>query len=132
MPPIIRKRFGQHFLISRYIIECLVDEINPQPDQSIIEIGPGQGALTLPILKKTGKMDVIEIDRDLIPLLRQHCAGHGDLIIHEANALKFDIKSLIQKNKTARIIGNLPYNISTPLIFHLLESADAIEDMFNS
>ncbi len=129
MPPIIRKRFGQHFLISRYIIECLVDEINPQPDQSIIEIGPGQGALTLPILKKTGKMDVIEIDRDLIPLLRQHCAGHGDLIIHEANALKFDIKSLIQKNKTARIIGNLPYNISTPLIFHLLESADAIEDM---
>lgn len=124
-----RKRFGQHFLHDKQIIQRLVDAIHPCPDQHIVEIGPGQGALTVPILKAVEKIDVIEIDWDLIPALKMRCLGKGALIVHQADALEFDLRELINDNESLRVIGNLPYNISTPLIFHLLEYAKHITDM---
>lgn len=127
--PIARKRFGQHFLHDKEIIERLVKVINPSPGQHLVEIGPGQGALTVPILKEIEQLDVIEIDRDLVPALKTRCLGKGGLIVHQADALKFDFASLIHNSEMLRVIGNLPYNISTPLIFHLLEYAHQIQDM---
>lgn len=126
---VARKRFGQHFLHDKQIIQRIIDRIAPQENQHIVEIGPGQGALTVPILKKIGKLDVVEIDRDLIPPLKSRCADKGTLIVHEADALEFDFSSLAKSNQPIRVIGNLPYNISTPLIFHLLEYANDILDM---
>lgn len=126
---IARKRFGQHFLHDKTIIQRIVDAIAPKPGQHIVEIGPGQGALTLPVLKKAGHLDAIELDRDLVPQLKNRCAGKGTLIIHQADALEFDYASLVKENKPLRLIGNLPYNISTPLIFHLLTFAPHITDM---
>lgn len=126
---IARKRFGQHFLHDKSIIDRLIKVIHPCPGQHLVEIGPGQGALTVPILKEVGKLDCIELDRDLIPPLEARCQDKGTLIIHQSDALEFDFKSLVQDQKPLRIIGNLPYNISTPLIFHLLEYASFITDM---
>jgi len=126
---IVRKRFGQHFLHDKHIIQRLVDAINPESSQHLVEIGPGQGALTLPILKAVGQLDVIEIDWDLIPALKIRCLGKGALIAHQADALEFDFTTLLQETELLRIIGNLPYNISTPLIFHLLKFAPHIHDM---
>lgn len=126
---IARKRFGQHFLHDKHIIQRLVDVITPKKDQHIIEIGPGQGALTVPILMLVSEMDAIELDRDLIPALTQRCANKGTLHIHQADALTFNFASLFDGKSPLRIIGNLPYNISTPLIFHLLTFASYISDM---
>jgi len=126
---IARKRFGQHFLQDKQIIQRIVDAIMPMPGQHLVEIGPGQGALTLPVLKKIGKLEVIELDRDLIPSLKTRCAAKGDLIIHQADALKFDFNQLVTDEQPLRLIGNLPYNISTLLIFHLLTFAPHIRDM---
>lgn len=126
---VARKRFGQHFLHDKQIIQRLVDAINPLPDQHIVEIGPGQGALTVPVLKAVGQLDVVEIDWDLIPALKTRCLGKGALIAHQADALEFDFRTVIRETEQLRIIGNLPYNISTPLIFHLLEFAPHIQDM---
>ncbi len=126
---VARKRFGQHFLHDKQIIQRIVDAIAPTPEQHLVEIGPGQGALTLPILKKTGKLDVIELDRDLIPQLKTRCADKGELNIYQADALDFDYLQLVTDGKPLRLIGNLPYNISTPLIFHLLQYAAHITDM---
>lgn len=123
-----RKRFGQHFLHDKQIIQRLVDVIAPLPSDHLVEIGPGQGALTVPVLKMAGTLDAIELDRDLIPALKSRCADKGHLIVHEADALAFDFATLVQ-DKKLRIIGNLPYNISTPLIFHLLTFASHIVDM---
>ncbi|SRR5579883_803708 len=124
-----RKRFGQHFLHDKQIIQRLVDAIHAEPNQHLVEIGPGQGALTVPILKIVGQLDVIEIDWDLIPALKTRCLGKGLLITHQADALEFDFKTLVQDKEELRVIGNLPYNISTPLIFHLLEYSEHIQDM---
>jgi 16S rRNA (adenine1518-N6/adenine1519-N6)-dimethyltransferase len=124
-----RKRFGQHFLQDHQIIEHLVDVIAPTPEQHLVEIGPGQGALSIPVLKKAEKLDVIELDRDLIPILTERCDQIGTLTVHQADALQFDFKTLQKNTESLRIIGNLPYNISTPLIFHLLEFSDMIADM---
>ena len=124
-----RKRFGQHFLHDKHIIQRLVDVIAPRPGQHLVEIGPGQGALTVPILKEVGQLDVIEIDWDLIPALKTRCLGKGGLIAHQADALEFDFASLVHENERLRVIGNLPYNISTPLIFHLLTFSKHISDM---
>lgn len=129
MPPIPRKRFGQHFLHDKQIIQRLIDVIQPQSDQHIVEIGPGQGALTLPVLNKTGSIDVVELDWDLIPALKLRCLGKGALIVHQADALEFDFSTVIHQSEKLRVIGNLPYNISTPLIFHLLTHANLICDM---
>jgi 16S rRNA (adenine1518-N6/adenine1519-N6)-dimethyltransferase len=124
-----RKRFGQHFLHDKSIIQRLVNAIAPQPGQHIIEIGPGQGALTVPILTLINTMDAIELDKDLIPALKQRCADKGNLNVHQGDALAFDFSSLFDGKAPLRIIGNLPYNISTPLIFHLLTFASYISDM---
>jgi 16S rRNA (adenine1518-N6/adenine1519-N6)-dimethyltransferase len=126
---IARKRFGQHFLHDKQIIQKIVDAIMPSPGQNIIEIGPGQGALTLPVLKRVGKLHVVELDRDLIPMLKTRCAEKGELIVHQADALEFDFGQLALEAQPMRLIGNLPYNISTPLIFHLIKYSSQIIDM---
>ncbi|MEW6646472.1 MAG: 16S rRNA (adenine(1518)-N(6)/adenine(1519)-N(6))-dimethyltransferase RsmA [Pseudomonadota bacterium] len=123
-----RKRFGQNFLHDRHVIDRIVRAIHPKAGERLVEIGPGLGALTLPLLQAAGRLEVVELDRDLIPKLEQQCAGQGELVIHSADALKFDFCALARGGKL-RLAGNLPYNISTPLIFHLLEQAHCIDDM---
>ena len=122
-----RKRFGQNFLHDATIINRLVAAIAPKADDSVVEIGPGQGALTTPMLERLDRLDAVELDRDLVPFLRASLEPKG-LTVHEADALKFDFSSLM-KDKPLRVIGNLPYNISTPLIFHLLTYQQRVQDM---
>lgn len=125
-----KKRFGQHFLHDRGVIQRIIHDINPLTNERFVEIGPGLGALTFPLLEKIDALDVIEIDRDVIARLQQY--QNKKLTIHSVDALKFDLSSLStdSTNETQlRIVGNLPYNISTPLIFHLLEYAHLIKDM---
>lgn len=122
-----RKRFGQHFLHDPAIIERLVRSVAPGEGQSLVEIGPGQGALTYPLLDEVDHLQVVELDRDLIALLRERIAPER-LTIHESDALRFDFAALAD-GRPLRVVGNLPYNISTPLIFHLLDQAGAIADM---
>ncbi|TCS37154.1 16S rRNA (adenine(1518)-N(6)/adenine(1519)-N(6))-dimethyltransferase RsmA [Reinekea marinisedimentorum] len=131
-PPVhkARKRFGQNFLNDDHVIDKIVKSISPKPGQHLIEIGPGQGAITEPLLEALeGNLDVIELDRDLIPILKAKLFRHEGLQIHEADALKFDFASLASDGRPLRMVGNLPYNISTPLMFHLLEYSDIVEDM---
>ncbi|HPR05486.1 MAG TPA: 16S rRNA (adenine(1518)-N(6)/adenine(1519)-N(6))-dimethyltransferase RsmA [Denitromonas sp.] len=120
-----RKRFGQNFLSDPNIIRKIVDTIAPQPGQRMVEIGPGLAAMTDPLLARLGKMDVVEIDRDLIALLKERYSSE-QLTIHEGDALKFDFSTL---GPDLRIVGNLPYNISTPILFHLADFADQVRDM---
>ena len=122
-----RKRFGQNFLHSDDIIARIIGAMNPAADDHVIEIGPGKGAITRPLLQRLDSLDVVELDRDLVILL-ENIDPTGKLHIHQADALKFDFCELLQSNQRARIIGNLPYNISTPLLFHLF-AADCIADM---
>lgn len=132
-----KKRFGQNFLVDNSIINMIVDSIQPQPDDLMIEIGPGLGAMTIPLLSRLNKLNVIELDRDIIPKLTRNCIisdaqNRDKLIVNESDVLKFDFpelhKKLKNKNKL-RIVGNLPYNISTPVLFHLLKSRHIIQDM---
>ena len=124
-----RKRFGQNFLHDPNVIFNIVASIQPKPGQHLVEIGPGQGALTEPLLNAGVNLDVIELDRDLVAYL-EHKFQHSDnLNIHSADALMFDFSNLASNGQKLRIIGNLPYNISTPLLFHLLNNATIIEDM---
>ncbi len=124
-----RKRFGQHFLHDPGVLARIVAAIDPKPGERIVEIGPGRGALTLPLLERCGRLDAVEIDRDLVPGLRARAAAAGALVVHEADALAFDFAALRGPGGKLRVCGNLPYNISTPLLFHLLESRAAIADM---
>jgi len=119
-----RKRFGQNFLIDDQIVNRIVATISPKKNDNIVEIGPGKGALTFPLLEHLDYLSVIEIDRDLISLLKSK--KQEKLIIYEADALTFDY-GVISNN--LRIVGNLPYNISSPLLFHLLLSKNQIIDM---
>jgi 16S rRNA (adenine1518-N6/adenine1519-N6)-dimethyltransferase len=121
-----RKRFGQHFLIDTNVVDGIVRAISPTADDTVVEIGPGQGSITTPLLARAGNMHVVELDRDLVRILRQRYAQESKLTIHEADALRFDFSAL---GDGLRIVGNLPYNISTPLLFHLLEFRDLIVDM---
>ncbi|MCK9638189.1 16S rRNA (adenine(1518)-N(6)/adenine(1519)-N(6))-dimethyltransferase RsmA [Methylobacter sp. Wu8] len=123
-----RKRFGQNFLHDHNIIYNIISSIQAEPGQHWVEIGPGQGALTEPLLNEGVRLDVVELDRDLVVLLREKFKQYPDLNIHSADALRFDFSSLADGGKL-RVIGNLPYNISTPLMFHLLDNAYCIEDM---
>lgn len=123
-----RKRFGQNFLQDPGVIERIVRAINPKPGDAMVEIGPGLGALTEEILAVNPQLQVVELDRDLIPVLRTKFFNYPQFRIHEADALSFDFHKLVS-DQPLRILGNLPYNISTPLIFHLLAQADAIRDM---
>ncbi len=125
-----RKRFGQNFLHDSTIIDRIVGCIAPKPGQHLVEIGPGRGALTEPLLEGTGgELDVVELDRDLIPILKAQFFRYDQLRIHEADALSYDFSQLITDDRPLRLVGNLPYNISTPLMFHLLNFADRIADM---
>lgn len=127
--PPARKRFGQNFLHDDAIIDAIIDAISAQPDQHLVEIGPGRGALTAPLAQSNALLDVIELDRDLVPLLASQFATSTKVHIHQADALKFDYRTLAKPDEKLRVIGNLPYNITTPLLFHLLAQSEVIEDM---
>lgn len=120
-----RKRFGQHFLTDRGIIEDIVQAIAPAAGQAMVEIGPGLGAMTQPLVERLGHLTVIELDRDLAVLLRKK----PELTVIESDVLRVDFRALADTaNGKLRIVGNLPYNISTPILFHLLDVADAVQD----
>ncbi len=123
-----RKRLGQHFLHDPGAIRRILHAIQPAAGQRLVEIGPGLGAITGPLLEAVGYLEVVELDRDLIPVLERRCQGLGELHIHQADALRFDFAQL-RRGQQLRVAGNLPYHISTPLLFHLLEQAEHIRDM---
>jgi len=125
---VTKKRFGQHFLHDPAILRRIVQAIAPQRGQRVIEIGPGDGALTLPLLRELGHLTVIELDRDLVPRLRAAASGVGELEIINADVLTVDFSALAADGKL-RIVGNLPYNISSPILFHCIDHIDAIDDM---
>ena len=124
-----RKRFGQNFLHDAGVIHRILRSIHARPTDRLLEIGPGQGAITEGLLGSGAKLDVIELDQDLIPLLKLRFGINPQFTLHQGDALKFDFNTLVQPGEKLRVVGNLPYNISTPLIFHLLAHAGAIEDM---
>jgi len=124
-----RKRFGQHFLHDRNIIDKILLAIAPQPGDHLIEIGPGLGAITLPLLEQCGALTAVELDRDVIPKLEAAAAGKGDLQLIQGDALRIDFRGLTTPDRKLRLVGNLPYNISTPLLFHFLDQADVVQDM---
>ena len=129
MKHIARKRFGQHFLTDRGIIEDIVQAIAPLAGQAMVEIGPGLGAMTQPLVERLGHLTVIELDRDLAVLLRKK----PELTVIESDVLRVDFRGLAEAAEIVakvklRIVGNLPYNISTPILFHLLDVADVVED----
>ena len=126
MQHIARKRFGQHFLNDAGVIDAIVQAIAPQAGQHMVEIGPGLAALTQPLVERLGQLTVIELDRDLAKRLREH--AHLDVV--ESDVLRVDFASLRARlgDVPLRVVGNLPYNISTPILFHLLDYVDAIED----
>lgn len=123
-----KKRFGQHFLHDSTILGRIVQAIAPQAGDHMVEIGPGEGAMTLPLLRKLGRMTVIELDRDLIPRLREAASGIGELNIVNADVLGVDLRTLAA-GASLRVVGNLPYNISSPILFHCIDYLDAISDM---
>ncbi|MFT6267685.1 MAG: 16S rRNA (adenine1518-N6/adenine1519-N6)-dimethyltransferase [Alphaproteobacteria bacterium] len=124
-----RKRFGQNFLHDEYIIDKIVSAIGPKRDDNIVEIGPGLGALTEPVAELVDFFTVVELDRDLAARLRSHPFIRDKLNVVEQDALKFDFSQLHQSEKKIRVFGNLPYNISTPLMFHLFKYCEHIQDM---
>ena len=130
MKHLAKKRFGQNFLTDQSVIASLVEAINPQTNQTIVEIGPGLGALTKPLLAKIEQLHVVEIDRDIVAWMQTEYAkpayAKNNLIIHNVDALKFDFSQL---SSQLRVTGNLPYNISTPILFHLLDNVGHIVDM---
>ncbi len=120
-----RKRFGQHFLSDQAIIEAIVREIAPKPGQFVVEIGPGLAALTQPLVERLGQLTVVELDRDLALRLR----AHPQLTVIESDVLKVDFRALAaSRPEPMRVVGNLPYNISSPILFHLLGVADVVQD----
>lgn len=125
----VRKRFGQHFLHDASIIKRIIEAIAPVPEQRIVEIGPGRGALTWGLLQRARALDVIEIDRDLAQTLKEDSRATQGLRVHTENALETDFGRLRADGGPLRIVGNLPYNISTPLLFRLLSQRAAISDM---
>ena len=124
-----KKRFGQNFLHDPNVIDRILRVVNAQPGETLIEIGPGLGALTLPLLRRLGRLQVVEIDRDVIPRLLELCGHDAGLRIEQADALKVDYRRFAPSEGKLRIVGNLPYNISTPLLFHLLSFSDIVRDM---
>jgi 16S rRNA (adenine1518-N6/adenine1519-N6)-dimethyltransferase len=124
-----RKRFGQHFLKDLNVVQHMVAAVNPQHDDSIVEIGPGLGALTQALLPHVKHMHAVELDRDIVPKLQKKTLPLGNLTIHGADALQFNFCSLQEPQQKLRIVGNLPYNISTPLLFALIAQAHCIKDM---
>ena len=122
-----RKRFGQNFLSDKNIIYKIIEAIRPAEGDRMVEIGPGLGAMTEPLMARLPHLHVVEIDRDLIARLKE-AHSPEKLTIHEGDALKFDFGSLVTDGAPLRVVGNLPYNISTPILFHLLDHVQVIED----
>ena len=120
-----RKRFGQNFLVDDGVVHAIVNAIRPQPGETVIEIGPGLGALTRPLLERLPHLHAVELDRDIVARLQRSWPAER-LTVHSCDALKFDFGSL---GEDLRIVGNLPYNISSPLLFHLMDYAPHIRDM---
>jgi len=126
----VRKRFGQHFLHDRSVLDRIVREIAPKPEQALLEIGPGRGALTERLIGQSRTLDAIEIDRDLAAQLRARWGAPQAFELHVADALDFDLAALARmRGARLRVIGNLPYNISTPLLFHIAAAHDHIDDL---
>ena len=123
-----RKRFGQNFLHDPVIVRRIIGAIDPKPGERLVEIGPGQGAITLPLLRACGTLHVIELDRDLVQPLADKARDIGQIVIHQQDALRFDFSGLGDQGGL-RVVGNLPYNISTPLLFHLIDQSEYIQDM---
>jgi 16S rRNA (adenine1518-N6/adenine1519-N6)-dimethyltransferase len=126
-PP--KKSLGQHFLHDRGVIDKIVLAVDPKPGDRLFEIGPGQGAITFPLLRRHGALTVVEFDRDLITPLMESAEGIGELTIIHKDVLKVDFGKLAGDGPPIRLVGNLPYNISSPILFHVLEHADAVRDM---
>ncbi len=124
-----RKRFGQNFLHDAGIIDRILRAINAKPGEHLLEIGPGQGALTEGLLGSGAQLDVVELDKDLVPVLQHRFGLRDNFRLHQGDALKFDFNQLGVAPRSLKVVGNLPYNISTPLIFHLLQHASLIRDM---
>lgn len=124
-----RKRFGQHFLHDDSVVARIVRAIAAKPGERLVEIGPGLGALTGALLQACESLDVVELDRDLVAKLRGEHEGDARIRIHSGDALQFDFRQLAPAGDRLRVVGNLPYNVSTPLLFHLLSQAAAIDDM---
>lgn len=124
-----RKRFGQNFLTDNNVISSIVGAISPDNDHVMVEIGPGLGALTEPVAESIDNLTVVELDKDLVERLKNHPTLKDKLTIHQGDAMQFDFSTLQQPGKTMKVFGNLPYNISTPLMFHLFEFAELIETM---
>lgn len=124
-----RKRFGQNFLHDEGVIARIVQSINPQTDDHLVEIGPGQGALTRPLAASGARLDCVELDRDLAAFLETNVGKQDNVTIYQQDILKFDLAQLHTDGKPLRIIGNLPYNISTPVLFYLLQQHHLIQDM---
>ncbi|WP_407354217.1 16S rRNA (adenine(1518)-N(6)/adenine(1519)-N(6))-dimethyltransferase RsmA [Luteimonas sp. R10] len=124
-----KKALGQHFLHERGYIDRIVQAVDPRPGERLVEIGPGQGALTLPLLRRHGALTAIEFDRDLIAPLAAAAEGVGELAIVHRDVLAVDLTALAADGGPLRLVGNLPYNISSPILFHALDHAAAIRDM---
>ena len=124
-----RKRFGQNFLHDQRVIAKIVRAVSPRTGENIVEIGPGLAALTSPLIGECDALTVVELDRDLAAGLPGRVPHPERLTIIEADALRFDFTQLFKENRPLRVVGNLPYNISTPLLFHLLEFGDKVKDM---
>jgi 16S rRNA (adenine1518-N6/adenine1519-N6)-dimethyltransferase len=124
-----RKRFGQNFLHDPAVIRRIIWAVAPRAGEHLVEIGPGQGAITMELLKAAGSLDAVELDRDLVEPLAERCREIGSLRIHNADALTFELCGLASPGTRLRLVGNLPYNISTPLLFRFLDQAPCIEDM---
>lgn len=129
LTPLARKRFGQNFLHDPGTIQRILNAVAARPGDRLVEIGPGRGAITEGLLLSAGALDVIELDRDLIEPLRTRLGGFGDLRIYQGDALTFDLCALAADHASLRVVGNLPYNISTPLLFRFLEQARCIRDL---
>jgi 16S rRNA (adenine1518-N6/adenine1519-N6)-dimethyltransferase len=126
---VVRKRFGQHFLHDPAVIRRIIDAVAPTRASRVVELGPGRGALTFGLLERAERLDAVEIDRDLARLLEADPRAQGRLHVHVENMLKTDFTRLRGQGPKLRIVGNLPYNVSTPVLFHLLSQRGAIEDM---
>lgn len=122
-----KKRLGQHFLHDRNIVRRILERFAATPQDTVVEIGPGLGALTTGLLDAATRLHAVEFDRDVIEPLQARCAGHGELVLHRADALEFDFCSITPQ--PLRVIGNLPYNISTPILFHLLAQVHCLRDL---
>jgi 16S rRNA (adenine1518-N6/adenine1519-N6)-dimethyltransferase len=124
-----KRRFGQNFLVDRNIVNRIIDEVQPRPDETIIEIGPGQGALTSRLIEKTGRVIAVEFDRELIPQLREQFASASNFRLIEADALNLDFCDAIKPASRARVVANLPYNIATAILQRLIEQRSCLSEM---